>query len=192
MLESGILKQPYSVEVSKMPYLQCTGCDKTLEINIGEQGRWNVPNKNSNPNKLTGSVTCRYCGTGIGFEITDNIIVYVSGKSSYGNINENLSGIVKAFYAEAELGFQNGMPNASAAMCRASLEIALNEAGFTGRTLEAQIDKAKPPLSDIELSLAHCSRLITREAIHRGNLVELSNVPSMLSATVGILNKLVS
>ena len=47
-------------------------------------------------------------------------------------------------------------------------------------------------LDEIEVGLAHSSRLITRGAIHRGEFVSLADIPSMLSATVRILNKLVS
>lgn len=173
-----------------MPYLRCTECNHVMEINIGKPQGYNTADTSSKPKQLIGSAICRNCEAGTGFEIIDNVLVYVSGKSTYGNINEGLSDTVKTLFAEAALGFQNGIPNASVAMCRASLELALNEKGFTGNTLFKQIDKAKPPLSDIEIGLAHASRLITREAIHRGNLVELSDVPSMLSATVQILNKL--
>lgn len=52
--------------------------------------------------------------------------------------------------------------------------------------------KTNGVLDDIEVSLAHGSRLITRDAIHRSELVQLSDVPSMLSATVRILSKLAS
>lgn len=173
-----------------MPYLRCNACGRTMQINTGEATHYNRPNDSTNPTKLIGSATCRACKIGTGFELVDNVIVYVSGKSGYGSISEGLTNTVKTLFAEAEVGFQNGIPNASVAMCRASLELALNEKGFAGKTLFEQIDKAKPPLSDIEIGLAHASRLITREAIHRGNLVELSDVPSMLSATVQILNKL--
>lgn len=191
-MKNDIITSSYSVEVSEMPYLQCPGCDKTLEINIGDQLTWNKPNKDSNPNKLIGSAICRYCGAGIGFEITDNIIVYVSGKSSYGTLNANLANDIKMLYAEAELCFQNGTPNASATMCRAATELALVGAGLGGNSLFELITDAKnqSKLDDIEVGLAHSSRLITRDAIHRGEFVSLADIPSMLSATVRILNKL--
>jgi len=193
-MKSDIITSSYSVEVSEMPYLKCTGCGNTLEINIGEQNYWNRPNEGVNPSKLIGSATCRHCGTGIGFEITDNIIVYVSGKSSYGRLEAGLTDDIKMLYAEAELCFQNGTPNASATMCRASIELTLNEAGFKGKDLFELIEDAgeKGKLDDIEVGLAHSSRLITRGAIHRGEFVSLADIPSMLSATVRILNKLSS
>ena len=193
-MKSDIMNSLYSVEVSKMPYLPCAGCDRTLEINIGEMQQRNKPNKDSDPSKLIGSATCRRCGTGTGFEIADNVIAYVSGKSSYGKLDAGLTGDIKMLYGEAELCFQNGTPNASATMCRASVELILNKAGFKGKDLFELIEDAggKDKLDDIEVGLAHSSRLITRNAIHRGEFVSLADVPSMLSATVRILNKLSS
>jgi hypothetical protein len=193
-MKSDIITSSYSVEVSEMPYLPCAGCDKILEINTVELQHWNKPDKQSNPIKVIGSATCRSCGTGTGFEIVDNVIAYVSGKSSYGKLDAKLTDDIKMLYAEAELCFQNGIPNASATMCRASIELTLNKAGFEGKDLFELIKDAgkKGKLDDIEVGLAHSSRLITRGAIHRGEFVSLADIPSILSATVRILNKLSS
>jgi len=172
-----------------MPRLLCTSCKQPMNIEI--------PHVGGNPDifdpvRLVGSAICRLCGTGTGFEIEANTLVYVSGKTSYGSLNTLLSEIVKTLYAEAELCFQSGAPNASTAMCRASLEAALTQANFKGANLYDQIASAKTAgaLDDVEVGLAHASRLITRDAIHRGELIALSDVPSILSATVRILNKL--
>jgi hypothetical protein len=191
-MESDIITSSYNVEVSEMPYLPCTGCKKTLEISIGGAG--NVPSNHSNPSKLIGSAICRVCGAGTGFQIVDNVIAYVSGESSYGKLNAGLTGDIKMLYAEAELCFQNGVPDAAVAMCRASIELTLNRAGFKGNNLFELIEDAgeAKKLDKIEVGLAHSSRLTTRDAIHRGEFVSLADVPSMLSATVKILNKLSS
>jgi hypothetical protein len=175
-----------------MPYLPCAGCGQTLQVNTGDQGHWNIPYRDAYCQKLVGSVTCRSCGVGTGFEIVDNVIAYVSGKSSYGKLEVGLTNDIKMLYAEAELCFQNGSPNASAAMCRASIELALNTAKFEGKDLFGLIEDAgkKDKLDEIEIGLAHSSRLITRGAIHRAEFVQLADVPSMLSAAVRILNKL--
>lgn len=177
-----------------MPYLPCATCGQEMEINIGEFSLYNRPNRSSNPSKLIGSAICRHCQTGTGFEINHNVLAYVSGKSIYGSLSANLSDNVKMLYAEAELCFQNGAPNASATMCRAATELAFTEAGFEGRNLFELITDAKnkEKLDDIEVGLAHSSRLITREAIHRQKFVSLPDIPSMLSATVQLLNKLAS
>jgi len=175
-----------------MPYIQCAGCGKSLEINIVERDCWNTPRVDSNPSKVIGSATCRHCNTGTGFEIVDNVISYVSSKSSYGKLDVGITDDIKMLYAEAELCFQNGSPNASAAMCRAATELALNKAKFEGKDLFGLIEDArkKGKLDEIEAGLAHSSRLITRNAIHRGEFVSLADIPSMLSATIKIVNKL--
>ncbi len=175
-----------------MTYIKCTTCNSMMEINVGSQVHYNIPSDKSNPKKLIGSAMCRSCGAGTGFEINDNVMVSVSGKSNYGTINPNQPEVARTLYAEAELCFQNGVPNAAATMCRASIEDALTQAGIEGRDLYNKIANAKTTnrLDDDEVGLAHASRLITRDAIHRGELVNLSDIPSMLSATVRILNKL--
>ncbi len=174
-----------------MPDLLCTGCKELMGIEIPHPGQ--APTK-CNPSRLLGSAICRHCGTGTGFEIENDTIIYVSGKSSYGNLDTTLSETVKTLYTEAELCFQSGAPNASATMCRASLEAALTQAKFEGANLFGQITSAKSAgaLDDVEVGLAHGSRLITRAALHREALISLSDVPSILSVTVRILNKLAS
>ena len=173
-----------------MPHLRCICCNAQMEINVGDVSHYNRPSDASNPLKLIGSAVCRTCKTGTGFELNDNVIVFVEGKGSYGEVNANLPETAKTFLAEAEMSYRNGTPNAAVAMCRASIEAALT--GFPGADLFTRINNAKPPLTDVEVGLAHATRLVTRDAIHRGELVPLSDVPSMLSATIRILNKLAS
>ena len=177
-----------------MPYLTCTECNAKLQVNTGDVDMWNKPNTGCGAKKVIGSATCRKCGAGIGFEIADNVVTYVSGKSSYGKLEAGLTEDIKMLYAEAELCFRSGTPNATAAMCRACIELSLNEFGCKGENLFDLIKDAgeKKKLDDIEIGLAHSSRLITRDAIHRREFVSLADVPSMLSATVRILNKLSS
>jgi len=172
-----------------MTNLLCTGCKESMLISTTMIGQRSAT---SNPRRLIGSATCRNCGTATGFELENDVLVYVSGKSDYGSLDTRLSDIVRTLYAEGELCFRMGAADASAAMCRASMEEALERVGFKDNTLFKQIENAKSAgaLDDIEVSLGHGSRLITRDAIHRGNLIALSDIPSMLSATVRILNKL--
>lgn len=191
-MKSGIINESYRVGVSKMPYLKCVGCDNILEVNTGNQSKWNQPNPGGSTHKVIGSVICRRCGAGTGFEITDNTIVYVSGVSSYGSINTALSQTVKTLYSEAEMCFRGGSPDATVAMCRASVEIALTERDKEGRDLYHKIENSKDILDEVEIGLAHASRLVTRDAIHKAELMSLSDIPSILSATIRILNKLAS
>lgn len=191
-MENDIMLPLYSVEVSAMPYLQCVSCHKTLEINTGDQSVWNTPNAGGHTQKVIGSAICRGCGAGTGFEIVDNTITYVSGESSYGAISASLSQTVKTLYSEAEMCFRNGSPDATVAMCRSSVEIALTEKGILGKDLYHKIENAKDILDTVEIGLAHASRLVTRDAIHKAELMSLSDIPSILSATIRILNKLAS
>ena len=191
MVDNVIIGSSYNTEVSQMPRLLCASCKQPMNIEIPHaEGNSRV----FDPIRLVGSAVCRLCGMGTGFEIENNTIVYVSGKSSYGSLDTSLSELVKALYSEAELCFQNGAPNGATAMCRASLEAALTEANHEGIDLYHRIIAAQKVgvLDDVEVGLAHGSRLITRNAIHRGELIALSDVPSILSATVRILNKLSS
>jgi hypothetical protein len=71
-------------------------------------------------------------------------------------------------------------------------EVGLAKAGMAGNSLYELIEDArrKNCLGDIEVGLAHTNRLMTRGAIHRAESVPLSDIPSMLSATVRIFNRL--
>jgi hypothetical protein len=181
----------WSTEVSPMPQIICVGCGQKMRVEVPHaEAVTNV----FDPARLVGTAVCRLCGTGTGFETKDNIIVYVAGEKSYGKIDGSLPELAKTYYSEAELCFQVGAPNGAAAMCRSSLEEAFTQAGYSGNSLYEMIDKAKTAsaLDDTEVSLAHGSRIITRNAIHRGELVPLTDVPAMLSAAVRILNKLAS
>jgi hypothetical protein len=162
-----------------------------MELHTGEYHN-HLPNRGSNLFKLSGIAICRTCKSGTGFEIMNNVPTYVSGRSSYGLLNDTLSDTVKMLYSEAEKSFQNGLPDAAVAMSRASIDVGLTQAGFEGSNLPQQIGKARTAgiLSDVEVGLAEASRLITRESIHHGKLVPLSDVPPMLSAAIQILNKL--
>ncbi|MDD5190488.1 MAG: hypothetical protein PHE50_05535 [Dehalococcoidales bacterium] len=66
----------------------------------------------------------------------------------------------------------------------------MTEKGIEGKDLYTKIENAKEILDPVEIGLAHASRLVTRDAIHKAELMSLSDIPSMLSATVRILNKI--
>jgi hypothetical protein len=77
-------------------------------------------------------------------------------------------------------------------MCRAAVEAALESSGNKGDNLYERIEAARAAgkLTDLEAGLAHASRLATRGAIHRGELLDLSEIPSMLVAAIRVMNKL--
>jgi len=141
---------------------------------------------------LRGTAICPRCHTSIGFELTNNIITWVSGSLSYGVLNAAVPPEAKAFYGEAELCLLAAAPNAVACLCRASVEIALEKAGYKRGSLYDKVEEAKKVsrLGDEEVGLAHASRLVTRESIHRGTAVQPSDSPSLLAAAVRVLNRL--
>ncbi|MEE8194071.1 MAG: DUF4145 domain-containing protein [Dehalococcoidales bacterium] len=192
--ENDIIVPSYYVGVSEMPHFPCTSCGQPLEINTGASNHYNQPHEKGSLLSVAGSATCRNCKAATGFEITNNVIAYVSGKSGYGSLATGITDDIKMLYGEAELCFRGGTPNACAAMCRTTIELALNEAECVGSDLFKLIKDAetKGKLGDIEVGLAHSSRLMARDAMHRGEFVSLADMPSMLSATVQILNKLSS
>ena len=70
------------------------------------------------------------------------------------------------------------------------MEIALEKAGYTQGSLYDKVEAAKgSDLGDEEVGLAHASRLVTRESIHRGMAVQPSDAPSLLAAAVRVLNR---
>ncbi len=188
-MESAIMPSSYGVEVSKMPDLPCSNCGMRMIVNIGEPH-----DQPSKPARLIGSAFCRKCNNATGFELQDNMISYISGKHSYGSIDPKVPEIARVLYAEAEMCSRSAAPNAVAAMCRAAIETALTKAGFNGDNLKQQINRAAAAgtLDQDDMTLAHGSRLLTNAAIHNAELILLSHVPSMLAATVRVLNKLAS
>lgn len=186
-MKSDIMQPFYGMGVSKMPDLPCSHCGQRMVVNIGEA---HAPP--SQPARLSGTAICRKCDKATGFELQDNMINFIEGKRSYGSIDAKVSKIPQAFFAEAEMCSRSAAPNAVAAMCRASIETMLNEQGFKGNDLKQQINlaAAKKALDQDEIALAHGSRLLANSAIHGGELILVSHIPSMLAATVVVLNKL--
>ena len=177
-MKGDIIDKLYSVEVSNMSYLPCSGCGEPVEINAGGQASWNRPDAKSNPSKISGSAICRHCEAGTGFEIIDNVTSFVAGKHSYGSIDPKVPEVAQAFFVEAEMCSRSAAPNAVAAMCRASIETILNERGFKGDDLKRQINlaAAKKALDQDEIALAHGSRLLANSAIHGGELLLVSHI----------------
>lgn len=187
-MKSDIIQPFYGMGVSKMPELPCSHCGQRMVVNIGEM---HAPQ--SQPARLSGTAICRKCDKSTGFELQDNMIHYIEGKRIYGSIDSKVPTIAQAFFAEAELCSRSAAPNAVAAMCRASIEAMLNERGFRGNNLKHQIDLAveKKALNQDESALANGSRLLANTAIHSGELISVSHIPSILAVTVVVLNKLV-
>ncbi len=171
-----------------MAAIRCIGC-----------GRGRLITVQSPLTSIRGQVTCHDtrkdgspCEATTVFHLEEDMISYISGDTGYGTPNGNVPDKAKRLFAEAETSFGSGAPNAAAAMCRASIEFTLDGAGFKANNLYDRVIAAQraKKLTDEEVMLAHGSRIITRNAIHLGDLVELSDIPSMLSAAVQIMNAL--
>jgi len=96
--------------VKRMPSIACSNCGKPMTIEVGGHGI-----------RLIGKCICTSCKSATGFESDKQSVIFVSGKT-YGQLTTQLPDIVKTLYSEAESCFFAGAPNASAAMCRASIE----------------------------------------------------------------------
>ncbi len=186
-MKSDIMQTFYGIGVSKMPDLPCSHCGQRMVVNTGEA---HAPP--SQPARLSGTAICRKCEKPTAFALKDNMINFIEDNQHYGSIDAKVPEISRAFYAEAEMCARSAAPNAVAAMCRASIETILNEKGFRGNNLKQQINLAaeKKTLDEEEKTLAHGSRLLAKSAIHGGELILVSHIPSMLAATVIVLNKL--
>jgi len=127
-----------------------------------------------------------------GFKTERNYLAWVSGESSYGLLNQNIPDLAKRLYAEAESCLLAGAPDAAACMCRAAVEAALENKGYGKATLNDSIAAARAggALTDVETGMAHANRLIAIQAIHRGELLDLSEIPAVLVTAVRVLNKL--
>ncbi|MSQ22353.1 MAG: hypothetical protein EXR53_03465 [Dehalococcoidia bacterium] len=129
--EDAKLTPSYWLEVSDVPMIACTGykdgtgkCSGRFSITNNEQNR-------GNENTMRGTVICPKCDTGTGFEMDENwTVTYVSGRSAFGTLKASVPIKSKTLYAEAESSFLAANPDAAAAMCRSSVEIALNIRGL--------------------------------------------------------------
>jgi hypothetical protein len=170
-----------------MPNIPCSYCGARMVIEIGE-----AHIQPSRPKKLVGTVFCRECDKPTGIELENNMPTFISSKQLYGNLVTGVTTLSQILFTEAETSFRAGCPNAAATMCRAAIEIALSEKGIAGDSLFEMINNAKSLLGETVQMLAHGSRLVTRSAIHRGELIPITYIPSMLTATVTVLNTLAS
>jgi len=141
---------------------------------------------------IRGVLTCRNCDRKTIFGMTGNAISFYPSKNAYGQLSGGIPNSVRGTFLDAELCYYGMGFRGAVAMCRACVERALVERGITNRTLEAKIDEAKKQtiLTDREYMLAHGSRLVGNEALHEAETIEPSDIPSVLSAAINIVNHL--
>ena len=141
---------------------------------------------------LRGVSTCGQCGQKTVFGMTNNAITFYPGKGAYGILSENTPQDIRDIFVDAELCFYGMGLRGAVAVSRACVEAGLSHKEITERTLEKSIDLAveNSVLTATQHMLAHGSRLVGNDALHEATDIALSDVPSVLSAVVGIINHL--
>ena len=166
----------------------CAHCGSSRELSY--RTRVLIPGEGSD--SIHGVLTCRTCGQKTIFGMSDDAVSFYPGKTAYGALSENTPPDVRDIFADAEVCFYGTSLRGAVAMSRACVEAGLSHKGISEGSLEQRIDEAKTNniLTDTEYMLAHGSRLAGNAALHKATNIAPSDVPSVLSAVVGIINHL--
>lgn len=134
---------------------------------------------------------CGKCGGRTIYQQTGHAMTFNPGRGAYGHL-ESASGLAKSKFLDAELCYYGTGYRGAAAMCRAVVEQALKDKGYTKGRLDDKIDDAlkQGDLTPREHMLAHGSRLVGNDALHEAADITASDLPPALSATVSIANHL--
>ena len=170
------------MEVAVAAELLCRSCRGLIHVSYGNDGRG-----------LRGAVLCK-CGAETGVVVENGVVAWVAGPCASGSLNQSVIDSAKRFYGEAEACALADAPNAVACMCRAAIEVALDSKGISANRLfdriEAAHNSSPTILGTVEVVLAHASRLVTRDSIHRDQPIKSEEVPALLSAAIRVLNAL--
>ena len=141
---------------------------------------------------IYGILTCRRCGHKTIFGMTNDAVSFYPSKKAYGELSENTPQNVRDMFVDAELCFYGMGFRGAVAVSRACVEAGLSHKGITQGKLEERIDEAKSKniLTNTQYMLAHGSRSVGNAALHRAANIAPSDVPTVLSAVVGIINHL--
>lgn len=167
-----------------MAILVCGHCKKRRTIN-----------QNADEDEtLALVVTCSGCGGRTYFEMVGDAVTFTLGGGDFlGTFGEAFVPIaISDRFDEAKICFQVRAFRAAAAMARSCVEMALSEHGITKGNLESRIKRAKDAgmLTDEEVSLAHGSRLVGNNALHKQAVVTAPYAQSALQAAAGVVSKL--
>ena len=173
---------PGTEEAESMAEFLCQGCNdrKVIQITVSQPA-----------DILHGVMECSKCGRKTVFVAAVLGLKHLPSYQ-YGTLPLRVDKNVARLFTEAESSFYAPAPCAALAMCRACLEKALALRQITQGTLEAKIAKAQSLkiLDATHVALAHGSRLVGNAALHDGDTVPIELVPSMLVATVQLVNAL--
>ena len=181
------LAETDAVEGEDMAELVCDHCGQTRTLEMRHSSH--LPGE---VDILRGTLTCRSCGGKTIFGMQGNAINFYPTKGAYGELSQTIPPKVRHRFLDAELAFYGGSLGGAVAMARSTVEVALEQRGFTQGTLEDQIDAAEAAgaLDKTQSMLAHGSRLAGNDALHRAETIEPGAVPPALSASISIANHL--
>jgi len=174
--------------VKKMAEVLCDHCGSSRQLEYHISTRISGEGSDS----IHGVLTCRRCGKKTIFGMTSNAISFYPSKTAYGVLSVNTPQDVRDMFVDAELCFYGMGFRGAVAVSRACVETGLSHKGVTQGTLEQRIDEAKGKdiLTDTEYMLAHGSRLAGNAALHKDTTIAPSDIPTVLSAVVAIINHL--
>jgi len=175
---------PQSIDVeANVAQFYCIGCGiiKSIEFQNFQKG-----------DTLRGVVACASCGGHTVFEMKEHILTFIDSKEHYAHPSDNVPEKARNRYLEASLCFMSLALRAAAIMLRSSLEIALVGKGFATGTLERRIEDAKKAevMTDIQVSLAHGTRLVGNKAVHEKENPTFAEVLALFGAVTQIEDEL--
>lgn len=171
-----------------MANLVCDHCGDVLELSYRITSRFPTDTGDI----ITGVLTCTRCQQKTIFGMKDDAVNFYPGKAVYGQLDEWVPAMVREFFVDAEMCFFGTGFRGAVAMSRACVEEGLEQKGYSGKQLELLINDAHEAgaLDPTNYMLAHGSRLVGNEALHKASSIQPSNVPAVLSAAVSICNYL--
>lgn len=133
---------------------------------------------------------CCVCQRRSVYGVEDNSIVFNPERTFDEDLASDVHELTREMFDEALLCFYGTSFRGTVAMCRSSVEAALESKNVAGRDLYHKITNAKESkiLGDEQVSHAHLARLYGRDALHHMKNVSQSQAQLILGATVQILN----
>lgn len=173
-----------ALEEQEMSLVRCHICEQEFTVSVQRH-----PQAYTNPKDiLDGAVVCGECHTENLFRLRGGVIEYRHDPDMFGSMPEASSDVSHLMYTEAVECFIHATLRASAAMCRATLEQVLDDVGYHEGTLEHKIDHAKLDglIDDVQVAIAHGSRLMGNRALHRAANIQRGPVLAALGAVVSL------
>lgn len=178
----------YRREKKPMAELACAHCGKIREL----QRIVRVSHVGEKDDLIRGVLTCRGCDKQTVFGMRNNAIDFYPGKDMFGEPHKNAPVEVKDAYTEAVLSFYGAAYRSAVSMARACLEQSLLGRRIKEDKLEKMIEEAFSAklITQEHQMLAHGSRLVGNNALHKAKVIVPVEAQVALSAVVQIVNYL--